>query len=142
VFLETEMLPVSEQGKHQKRALLLSDKDVSSRICEWRLQTSKVHRTPDKLCHWINESLLVEVMGCAGYNVSEHTVRQWMNTVGCKYGMWKKEVFIDGHEQADVVDFRKKFLFCMLSLYSSLCNGGMMMTCKQHKGRSAPWNHR
>jgi hypothetical protein len=117
VFLETEMLPVSEQGKHRKRASLLNDEDVSSRIREWLLLTSKVYRTPDKLCRWINESLLVEITGYVGHNVSERTVRRWMNTVGYKYGIWKKGIFIDGHERADVVEYRKEFLFRMLSRF-------------------------
>ena len=95
VFLETEMLPVSKQGQHQKRTSLLSDEDVSIRIHEWLLQTSKVHRTPDKLCRWINESLLVEIMGSTCHNISERTVNRWMNTMGYKYGMWKKGIFID-----------------------------------------------
>ena len=98
VFLETELLPVSEQGEHQKRASLLSYEDVLSRIREWLLLSLNVHCTRDKVCRWINESLFVEVMGCAGHNVSERTVQQWMNTVGYRYGMWKKGVFIDGHE--------------------------------------------
>jgi hypothetical protein len=34
VFLETERLPVSEQGKHRKTASLLRDEDVSIRIHE------------------------------------------------------------------------------------------------------------
>jgi hypothetical protein len=77
VFLETEMLPVSKQGQHQKRTSLLSDEDVSIRIHEWLLQTSKVHRTPDKLCRWINDSLLVEITGPAGPKVSdERTVNR------------------------------------------------------------------
>ena len=117
VFLETEMLPVSKQGQHQKRTSLLSDEDVSIRIHEWLLQTSKVHRTPDKLCRWINESLLVEIMGSACHNISERTVNRWMNTMGYKYGVWKKGIFIDGHERADVVDYRKEFLFRMLSRF-------------------------
>jgi hypothetical protein len=40
-----------------------------------------------------------------------------MNTIGYKYGMWKKGIFIDGHERADVVDYRKEFLFRMLSRF-------------------------
>ena len=41
VFLETEKLPVSEQGKHRKTASLLRDEDVSIRIHQWLLRTSK-----------------------------------------------------------------------------------------------------
>lgn len=117
VFLETETLLVSEQGKHRKRASLLSDEDVSTRIHEWLLRTSKVHRTPNKLCQWINESLFVEITGFVGPTISERTVRRWMNTIGYKYGMWKKGIFIDGHERADVIEYRKEFLYRMLARF-------------------------
>ena len=37
-----------------------------------------------------------------------------MNVLGYKYGVWKKDVYIDGHERADVVEYRKCFLKRML----------------------------
>ena len=88
VFLETEMLPVFAQAKHRKRASLLRDEDVPIQIHEWLLQTSKVYKTPDKLCQWINESLHVEIMGCADSNISECTVNRcwmisWATTMAC-----------------------------------------------------------
>ena len=38
------------------------------------------------------------------------TSRRWMHQVGYKYGVWKKGVFIDGHERNDVVRYRIEFL--------------------------------
>ena len=123
VFLEIEEnLPVSEQRKHRKTASLLRDENVSIRIHQWLLRTSKVHRTPDKLCHWIHESLLVEMTRSAiTSKISARTVTRWMYTIGYKFGMWKKGVFIDGHEQADVmIEYRnEEFLIRMLSRFKS-----------------------
>jgi len=117
VFLATGRLPVSNQGKHQKSVSLLSDEDVSIRIRDWLIETSKVHRTPEKLAKWVNHSLLLEMTGTCMSNVSVCSVRRWMNTLGYKYGIWKKGVFIDGHERADVVEYRTEFLQRMLSRF-------------------------
>ena len=40
--------------------------------------------------------------------------------MGYKYGMWKKEIFIDGHECVDIIDKRKEFLTWMLSQFKSM----------------------
>ena len=33
-----------------------------------------------------------------------------MNGLEYKYGVWKKSVYVDGHERSDVVEYREKFL--------------------------------
>ncbi len=40
--------------------------------------------------------------------------------MGYKYGMWKKGIFIDGHECVDIIDKRKEFLTWMLSQFKSM----------------------
>ena len=42
--------------------------------------------------------------------MSVWTVRTWMDSLGYKYGVWKKGVYVDGHERSDVVEYREKFL--------------------------------
>lgn len=117
VFLETGLLPQSNQGKHRKTMSLLSDEDVSSRIREWLIAAPKGSRNPDKLANWVNNSLLLEIYGNGYTHVSVRSVRNWMNTLGYKYGVWKKGVFIDGHEREDVVEYRCDFLKRMTSRF-------------------------
>ena len=114
VFLETGQLPHSNQGKHRKSKSLLSDEDISVRIREWLIAAPKGSRNPEKLTHWVNNALPLEVNGIGNTNISIRTVRNWMNTLGYKYGVWKKGVFIDGHEREDVVEYRHDFLKRMM----------------------------
>ena len=109
-YLDNGVLPVSCQSRHQKISSFLRDEDSSSRISEWLRETSKVNRSSEKLCVWANETLLSELLGIETQTVSVWTVRTWMDSLGYKYGVWKKSVYVDGHERSDVVEYRKKFL--------------------------------
>ena len=73
-------------------------------------EASKVDRSPAKLCVWVNATLLLELLGIETQTVSVWTVRTWMDSLGYKYGVWKKGVYVDGHERSDVVEYREKFL--------------------------------
>jgi hypothetical protein len=42
--------------------------------------------------------------------VSMRTTYRWLKVLGFKKGTHKKSVYVDGHERADVVEYRKKFL--------------------------------
>lgn len=44
------------------------------------------------------------------------TARQWLNQLGYIYRDIKKDVFVNGHERANVVEDRKAFLKIMLDL--------------------------
>ena len=110
IFLETGELPLSNQGKHRKTLSILSDEDIAVRIREWLATAPKGSRNPEQLANWVNNTLLLQVNGNGNTIVSVRTIRNWMNTLGYKYGMWKKGVFIDGHERHDVVEYRGHFL--------------------------------
>lgn len=114
VFLETGQLPQSNQGKHRKTLSILSDEDISIQIREWLATAPKGSRNPEQLANWVNNTLLLQVNGHRNTHVSVRTIRNWMNTLGYKYGVWKKGVFIDGHERDDVVEYRLDFLQRMM----------------------------
>ena len=116
IYLETMELPVSFQGKHQKTVSLLRDEDVVARVLQWLRESSKVNRCPEKLCVWINDVLLPELVGSEVQSISVRRVRDLMNSLGYKYGVWKKGVYIDGHERDDVVQYRDAFLSRMIPL--------------------------
>ena len=57
-------------------------------------------------CMWINSSLLSKVTEhypSAPTTVSVYTVCRWLHSLGLEKVSSKKEIYIDGHEQADVV---------------------------------------
>lgn len=90
VFLETGQLPLSNQGKHRKSKSLLSDEDISLRIRDWLTKAPKGSRNPEKLAGWVNNSLLLEVNGNGNMHISVRSIRNWMNTLGYKYGVGKR----------------------------------------------------
>ena len=76
----------------------------------------------------MNNSLLLEVNGNDNAHISVRSVRSWMNTLGCKFGLWKKGVFIDGHERQDVDEYRHAFLLRMMSRFKFMrCWEGVNM---------------
>lgn len=48
--------------------------------------------------------------------IQSRTARKWLNKLRYKYRHIGKNVFIDGHKQADIIDDRKKFLQIMEEL--------------------------
>ncbi|ETV63847.1 hypothetical protein H257_19219 [Aphanomyces astaci] len=65
-------------------------------------------RTPHNFLLHLNESILPEL--------TEATARRWMVHAGYKFGSWRKDVYVDGHERQDVVEYRKVFCSTWLSL--------------------------
>ena len=72
----------------------------------------KKNLTAAAFCHWINEVLLLNSVLEPGYprKVSLSTALRWLHNLGFQVIKKKKGTYVDGHERADVVDYRKKFL--------------------------------
>ena len=64
---------------------------------------------------WLNETL---EPGCPR-NISVETARHWLHELGFKV-LSAKKGFVDGHERADVVESRSKFLRRMIGTYSNM----------------------
>ena len=63
-------------------------------------------------CQWVNEHLLTNETlepGCP-QSISLETARHWLHELGFKVLSAKKGCFVDGHECADVVESRNKFI--------------------------------
>ena len=45
-------------------------------------------------------------MGSGGNRIRARTARRWLKRLGLKYGTVTKGVYFDGHERADVVEYR------------------------------------
>ena len=76
--------------------------------------------TACKLCEWINEELLTNLTLEPGFprKISVETARHWLHELGFEVltVTCKKGCFVDSHEHADVVEYRKKFLRKMVGL--------------------------
>ena len=108
-FELTGNLPLSFQGMHQKTKSLKHDEDFMAKCADWLKLQSPNQRTPQRFQKHLNENVLPLLTGAINTNVSENTARRWMHHVGYVYGLWKKGVYIDGHERDDVKAYRKSF---------------------------------
>ncbi|KAF0688292.1 hypothetical protein As57867_020004, partial [Aphanomyces stellatus] len=109
-------VPSSLRGKHQKTPSLIHDEDYLNMCGKWLRTSRPPMRTPRSFRLFLNESVLPELTGALLTNVSESTARRWMIHVGYKFGSWKKDVYMDGYERADVVEYRKGFCTTWLEL--------------------------
>mmetsp|Transcript_39331 Transcript_39331/g.58426 ORF Transcript_39331/g.58426 Transcript_39331/m.58426 type:complete len:165 (-) Transcript_39331:623-1117(-) len=120
-FLETEELPVSRQGKHQRRtSSILRDEDACARIVKWLKAAPSNKRTPDNLTKWTNEELSPSLTGYETKIAKVRSIQRHMNVLGYKYGVWQKNVYMDGHERSDVVKYRQSFLKRMVPRLDSM----------------------
>ena len=61
---------------------------------------------PSKLHKYVNKHLLPEY-GLEG-TIFECTATRWLNKLGCRVCYIWKGVYVDGHEQEEVIAVRKK----------------------------------
>lgn len=121
---------VSQRGRGQTTLSMLADEDVKSKVVTWLRTTKKNRRSPAQLTVYLNDELLPSILGESA-RVTLRTAARWMNTLGYKYGLWQKGVYIDGHERADVVEYRTKFLQRMKERMPSMATwSGDMMELK------------
>jgi len=69
--------------------------------------------TSGGFCTWVNSTLLPKVLEKypnAPKKITERTARRWLRSLGFEPTLTKKGVYIDGHERADVVEYRKLYI--------------------------------
>ena len=108
-------LSESRQGKHA-RPYVLDDEECRRKAREWvRLNaTSKgtPNMTATMFSSWVNTKLLPHSdlpPGCP-QQIAERTAVKWLHEICFHPQSHKKDVYIDGHERDDVVEYRKLFL--------------------------------
>ncbi|PKY56955.1 hypothetical protein RhiirA4_508603 [Rhizophagus irregularis] len=102
-------LPISFQGKHQKTVRLIDDEDVAEKCHVWiRNQNYKV--TPIKFKKFIEQNLLTQLGVSKKKTIDVSTAVRWLHILGYTKQRQKQGVYYDGHERADVVQYRNKFL--------------------------------
>ena len=106
----------SKQGRYQRTGVLWYNEELNQTAAEYVRLNASVKGTPNMtaidFCKWVNKSLLPNSSLEPGYprKVSVETARRWLHHLGFEIITPRKGIFIDGHEQEDVVDYRKVFL--------------------------------
>ena len=108
--------PDTLQGKYQRDGILWQNEDLNKRAVKYVRENTVVRGKPNltasSFCQWVNECLLETQTLEPGYprRVSIETARKWLLELGFTVMDHKKGTCVDGHERADVVQYRRKFL--------------------------------
>lgn len=118
-WISERRIEEGRQGCHRKIKSWLNDEGVALAVRNWISNTGE-QVTAYGLAKAIGEylnlresiSALQETFTPNGNRrtkrIRARTARRWLRKLGFKYDTVKKGVFVDGHERADVVDYRQK----------------------------------
>ncbi|ETV63894.1 hypothetical protein H257_19173 [Aphanomyces astaci] len=87
----------------------MHDEDFMTKCGEWLHMQPPSERSPERFQRHLNNDVIPLLTGAVKANVSESTARRWMQQVGYRYGLWKKNVYTDGHGRDDVKSYRETF---------------------------------
>ena len=110
------VLPESEQGCYQRSGVLWQNEELNKKAVEYVRDNISVKGHPNlttvTFCKWVNECFLPNCTLEPGFprKISLETTRLWLHHLGFEVLTVRKGIFIDGHEQPDVIDARKLFL--------------------------------
>lgn len=126
----------SKQGKHS-RPFVLDDEGCRRKASQWVRCNASVNGKPNMTAaafrEYVNSELLPATdlpPGCP-HQIKERTAIKWLHELGFRPQLHKKGIYIDGHERADVVDYRQLFLRKLEILQSThlpppLCSDGLV----------------
>ena len=99
-----ENLPTAQYGKFTTSTL--EDEDIQHDI-EIHLQS---------LGKWIKASNIIAYVDSPEFqarlkvkrSITEKTAQRWMERIGFQWGVEKKDMYVDGHEKPEVVDYQQR----------------------------------
>jgi hypothetical protein len=108
-FVIYRSIPTSMRGKHQKIKSLLGDEDIFQMITEY-LWSVGCDVTVDKFKEYIEQEVFPSVGIENKKSISNTTVRAWLKHFGWTFRTGAKDIYYDGHERSDVLEYRQEFL--------------------------------
>ena len=105
----------SGQGKHN-RPYVLDDENCKKTALSWlrenAYQKDKPNLTAATFASWVNNSLLPNSHLSPGFprTITPRTARRWLHDLGFSPTLYRKGLYFDGHERADVVEYRRIYL--------------------------------
>lgn len=118
-FIRDGKLPEFRQGQHSKRKSLLADEDIREKACAWLRSIKPKDRSPQSLQDKLEKEILLETLGERG-SLSLATVKHHMNLWGFQWRKSGQQIYFDGHERADVVEYRKAWAKRMVNYRKSM----------------------
>jgi hypothetical protein len=118
-YLQRGELSKHRQGKHAKSVSLLSDESIQHAACKWIRAQKHERRDLPTLANVLNNEIIPEKLGVKG-SISLTTLWRYMRAWGYVFRNNGKDIFVDGHERADVVEYRQRWARRMMSYRSSM----------------------
>ncbi|CAG8802745.1 12434_t:CDS:2, partial [Cetraspora pellucida] len=97
-YTKTGTIQASKRGKHQKIQSLLLDEDIKNKLLEY-LSFHKFKLSIPNLCDYVRDEIFSSVRIETGKTI--------------KFKPYQKDIYVNGHERLDVVEYRCSFLDCM-----------------------------
>ena len=103
-----EQLPRERRGGYRNSRSLLKDEIVRTASRTWLTEQPIGSITPTKFMHALNTTILPTLGMLPNKPLCERTARRWLVKLGWTRTVLRKGVYMDGHERADVVEYREE----------------------------------
>ncbi|CAG8646497.1 15974_t:CDS:2 [Cetraspora pellucida] len=100
-YTKTGTIQASKRGKHQKIWSLLLDEDIKNKLLEY-LSFHKFKLSISNLCDYVRNEIFPSVEIETG------------KTIRWEFKPYQKDIYVDGHERSDVVEYCHSFLDSMM----------------------------
>lgn len=107
-FYDNKCISKHNQGAHVKRESFFSDNDVKLEVLSMIKKMRPSERILKDIKNNIEESVIPSTLGTSG-TVSLTTLSNYLYEWGYQYRNNKREIFFDGHEREDVVEYRNEW---------------------------------
>ncbi|KAG2214149.1 hypothetical protein INT45_012098 [Circinella minor] len=95
-------------SNHYRARAIRSNEDVKEAARKWIISTKPEKRGIPELLKYLNHTIIPSIFNLPG-NISASVFWNYMVEWGYSYRANKKAVYYDGHERADVVQYRKEW---------------------------------
>ncbi|KAK9342492.1 hypothetical protein V1522DRAFT_358256, partial [Lipomyces starkeyi] len=122
LFERTGSLPSPDRrGQHKKLRTALDDEDIKRKCIEYFRSTPINERTATVLKAFYENTVYPEFNGkIERMNISLTTVTGYLRKWGFSLGRHTKDVYFDGHERDDVVQYRQQWAQRMMAYRSQM----------------------
>ncbi|KAL4063818.1 hypothetical protein J3A83DRAFT_4361906 [Scleroderma citrinum] len=98
-------------GRHHAHPSLLNNECIAQAIHQYSTVLHDGEITPQLLIKQINTIILLSLgLDAAGQKISDGAACRWLGKLGYELKECKKGIYVDGHEQEDMVAYCKEFL--------------------------------
>ena len=114
-----EQLPKEKRGGVGNARTWLADKAVETRVRDYLSNVPSGKVTPRALRDQVNLKIFLELGIKPKKPLHVRTARRWLIKLGWRHSTIRKGIYMDGHERADVVKYRREVFLLMMAAYET-----------------------